>query len=339
MQKLLLVFALTFLAAANERYLESGFELFAALPIQSDLGEVAARALAVDPVRGVVVSDEAGHRLLVLGWGQSAWQVFAGGGGHGDRNGPPESARFSLPQGLTLDAAGFLYAADAGNHKIRKILNDGNVTAFAGSGERGAVNGAGSAARFNEPSAVLALPGGGFLVADTFNHKIRRVAADGTVSDYLGQNMGLSDGSGAQVNFAGPSALCLDTEGNLYVADTLNHAIRKVTPKGEVTTLAGQGVPGYRDGRNALFNYPLGVAWHPAGFLLVADARNHALRVVARDGSVRTALGGLGAGDRIGSGERAGLNEPVSVAVDGEGRILVLDGGNRRVALARFTAR
>lgn len=211
------------------------------------------------------------------------------------------------------------------------MIPEGNVSTLAGEGERGDKNGPVKTARFNEPGAVLVLPNGDLLIADTFNHKIRRVSGD-TVADYAGGDMAFLDGMLTQARFAGPSALCRDDLGNVYVADAFNHAIRKITPQGVVSTLAGKGMPGYKDGKDGLLNYPIGVAWHPAGFLLVADARNHALRVVAKDGSLRTAAGGP-------AQTLTDLKEPASVAVDKEGRIFVLDGQNRRVVLLRYGAR
>ena len=325
------------LAWGNEhRLLATGFEATAALPVQPALGETSLRALALDPVRGIIVSDEAQHRLLVLGWGASDWQVFIGGEGYGDRNGPASGARFSLPQGLAVDSSDNLYVADAGNHKIRKIIFDGNVSALAGDGERGHKNGPAASARFNEPGGLIAWGERGFLVADTFNNAIRRIDSNGQVSDYAGKEMGYIDGPIETARFAGPLALCFDPAGNLYVADTFNHAIRKIAPDGQVSTLVGKGIPGYQDGEAGLLSYPLDVAWHPGGFLLIVDAGNHALRVATPQGRLLTALGGERRGNRLGRGDYAAFDGPVSVAVDRAGRIFLLDGGNRRLVLVAF---
>ncbi|MGE4296350.1 MAG: hypothetical protein AB7E49_11675 [Campylobacterales bacterium] len=318
------------LAWGAERYFEPGFETVTEFAFQEALGEVVPRSIVLDPVRGAVVSDEAGHRLLSLAWGESQWRVLAGFEGYGDRNGIVATARFALPQGVAIDTAGDLYVADAGNQKIRKMIFDGNVSTVAGSGEKGHQNGPAASARFDGPSSLIGLLGGGIAVADTFNHKIRRIDASGEVSDFAGGEMAFIDGAREAARFAGPADLALDAAGNLYVADTFNHAVRKVSLDGWVQTLAGAGVAGYQDGKKGSFNYPLGLAWHPAGFLLVADSRNHALRVVAADGSVRTAIGAKK------PGEKSPLKEPTAVAVDSQGRIFLLDSGNRRLLLVRY---
>ncbi len=158
----------------------------------------------------------------------------------------------------------------------------------------GAVGVLAGEARFSEPFGLAVAPDGTVLVSDAGqSHRIRRIAADGAVTTLAGGGRGFTDGRGAEARFATPSAIALAPDGSLVVADTGNHAIRRVAPDGTVTTIAGDGTSGYVDGpaAQARFNAPVGVAVDASGRVIVADTYNDRIRVIDPDGQVRTLAG------------------------------------------------
>ena len=206
-----------------------------------------------------------------------------------------------------------------------------HVAALAGDGHVGWRDGAAAQARFADPYGLALDPHGTLYVSDGGdNNRIRALRPDGTVATLAGGAEGFQDGQGAAARFDTPSGLALDATGNLYVADTGNHAIRKVTPAGVVTTLAGTGTPGWRDGpaAQAQFDGPMGVAVDAAGRVIVADAYNDRIRAISPDGQVTTLAGGPSPGDADGPGAQARLDTPCAVLVDARGRIVVADTRN-----------
>src|SRR6195952_5062405 len=165
-----------------------------------------------------------------------------------------------------------------------------HVTPLAGDGRVGWRDGAAAQAQFADAYGLALAPHGTLYVSDAGDSdRIRAVSAGGVVTTLAGGAEGFQDGQGAAARFDTPSGLALDATGNLYVADTGNHAIRKVTPDGVVTTLAGTGAPGWRDGpgAQAQFDGPMGVAIDAAGRVIVADAYNDRIRAIAPDGQVQ----------------------------------------------------
>ena len=206
-----------------------------------------------------------------------------------------------------------------------------NVQALAGDGHVGWRDGAASQAQFADPYGLAYDPHGTLYVSDGGdNNRLRALRPDGTVVTLAGGVEGFQDGQGAAARFNTPSGLALDATGNVYVADTGNHAIRKVTPEGRVTTLAGTGLPGFRDGpgAQAQFDGPMGLAIDKAGRMIVADAYNDRIRAITPDGQVTTLAGGPSPGDADGPGAQARLDTPCAVLVDTQGRILVADTRN-----------
>ncbi|HEX5602268.1 MAG TPA: NHL repeat-containing protein, partial [Pyrinomonadaceae bacterium] len=197
----------------------------------------------------------------------------------------------SDPFGVAVAADGTIYVADAGeSNRIRKISPDGNVSTLAGGGE-GFADGSGAAASFNTPSALALGPGGNLYVADTGNNRIRKITPDGKVSTVAGNgSAGYVDGPAAQAQFNGPIGLAVSVRGDIYVADTYNDVIRMITNEGEVTTIAGGGMPGYADGERkaALFDTPSGIIVVEDSSLIVADTGNSRLRKVSVEGNVTT---------------------------------------------------
>jgi hypothetical protein len=193
-------------------------------------------------------------------------------------------------------------------------------------------------ARFRHPAGLAADSRGNLYVADTENHCIRRVAADGTVTTLAGNGApGFANGAGPQARFLRPAHLALGF-GQLYVADTGNHRIRRLSLDGVAATVAGDGVAGYADGPNAAarFHSPSGLAIDAFGHLSVADAGNHRIRRVTLDGMVTTVAGDGVEGDVDGPGPSARFRSPGRVALDHQGRIFVADIGNHRVRSIRL---
>ena len=189
---------------------------------------------------GVLFVADAGdnNRILYRGL-DGAFQVLAGGM-EGFADGQGSAARFNTPSGIALDAQGNLYVADTGNHAIRRITTQGQVTTLAGDGTPGFADGSGAQARFNGPMGVAVGADGRVYVADTWNDRIRVIAADGTVSTLAGGALpGWEDGQGALARFDTPTDLKFDSHGNLWVADLQNNALRTVSPAGMVSTRIG----------------------------------------------------------------------------------------------------
>ncbi|QDH70770.1 NHL repeat-containing protein [Marilutibacter alkalisoli] len=208
------------------------------------------------------------------------------------------------------------------------------VSLLAGDGVRGSDDGLATQARFADPWGVARADDGTVYVADAGdNNRIRRIRPDGNVDTLAGGGEGFADGSGAQAAFHTPSGLALDLAGNLYVADTGNHAIRKVTPAGVVTTLAGNGQPGFHDGAGAQaqFDGPMGVAVDASGRVHVADTYNDRIRVIEPDGRVWTLAGDGRPGHLDGPGMLARFDTPTDLAVSALGRVWVADTGNRAI--------
>lgn len=211
-----------------------------------------------------------------------------------------------------------------------------SVSTYAGDGAPGAVDhAAASQARFGDPFGVAVDEAGNLYVADGgAGNSVRQIAPDGSVSTLAGGREGYADGAGASASFHTPSGLAIDGAGNLYVADTGNNRIRKVTPAGVVSTLAGDGAAGFRDGPAAAaqFDGPIGVAVDARGQVYVADTYNDRVRVVTPDGEVRSLAGG----DRPGYADGAGaggarFDTPCGVAVTAGGDVFVADTGNDRL--------
>jgi streptogramin lyase len=190
---------------------------------------------------------------------------------------------------------------------------------------------AGAAARLSDPFGIAVGPDGTMFVADGGDTpRIARISADGTVQTLAGGLRGFADGAGAAARFDSPSAIAIGQDGAIYVADTGNHAIRRVSPDGAVTTLAGDGSAGLADGigARARFNGPIGVAVDPHGRVIVADTYNDRIRAIAPDGTVTTIAGGPRPGADDDGEMLARFDTPCGVAVDRAGNIYVADAGN-----------
>lgn len=208
------------------------------------------------------------------------------------------------------------------------------VSTLAGDGLPGAADGPGKGARFADPFGVARDRAGNLYLADGgANNSIRKIAPDGRSTTLAGSVEGYAEGSGTAAAFNTPSGVALDAEGNLYVADTGNNAIRKVTPQGLVSTLAGDGMAGYRDGKGAgaQFNGPLAVAVAADGAVYVADTYNDRIRRIAPDGSVTTVAGTGVPGLADGPAAAARFDTPAGLAFTASGELLIADMANNAI--------
>ncbi|MEO8379042.1 MAG: IPT/TIG domain-containing protein, partial [Acidobacteriota bacterium] len=239
----------------------------------------------------------------------------------------PAGPFVALPSGIT-------YVADRGHHQIRAVLPSGAVQLSAGTGKAGFVDGPAATAQFRDPRAVaLDRARNRLYIADSGNHVIRLLTLDGVVSTFAGSGRGEDrDGSGRDAGFKEPSGLTIDQDGNLYVADTGNDKIRRVTPAGVVTTVAGAGRTGLANGPalQALFKKPQGIAIGTDGVLYVADSGNHVLRRIA-DGLVTTFAGTGHPGSVDGPAVNAEFKDPAGLTLNDAGEILLADSGNHQV--------
>lgn len=287
--------------------------------------------LAVDSSGNAYVAD-ANNRIRKI-TSAGAVSTLAGSGVAGFADGAGSIARFANPSGVAVDGSGSVYVADTNNHKIRKITSAGVVSTFAGSGVAAFADGTGSLAKFANPNGVAVDANGNVYVADTNNHKIRKITSAGEVSTLAGGTSGFADGAGGMAKFSNPRGVAVDGSGNVFVADFGNHRIRKITSAGVVSTLAGSGVAGFADGAGstAKFSSPMGAAVDAGGTVYVADTGGNRVRKITEAGVVVT-IGGAGVvGSTEGAGVLALFSNPKGVAVDGGGNVIVSDTDNNKI--------
>lgn len=252
-------------------------------------------------------------------------------------DGPAEQILLFDPYDAAIGSGGEVYFTEYATGRIRVLETNGYVRTLAGGLTQGYVDGKGHRARFNRPMGIALLPDGSLVVADAFNHVIRRVTLNGEVTTLAGSGRpGWYDSWGTGASFNWPNGVGTDPDGNVYVADTSNHVIRKIATNGEVTTLAGEGEPGFQDGQGerARLYHPTGVFFDPRdGSLLIAEMSNHAIRKLTKEGYVSTLAGNGLPGHGDGHGRNAEFTAPYGVDLDPQGRIWIADwkGGMVRV--------
>jgi sugar lactone lactonase YvrE len=256
----------------------------------------------------------------------------------GSDDGTGSAARFNFPSGVTSDSSGNVYVGDSRNNTIRKVTSEGVVTTLAGlAGTAGSADGTGSAARFNNPIGVATDSSGNIYVADFGNSTIRKITSAGVVTTLAGLagSPGSADGTASAARFNAPQRVATDSVGNVYVADTGNQTIRKITAIGAVTTLAG--LPESRgsvdgSGSAARFNDPIGVATDSSGNVYVADYSSSTIRRITPAGVVMTLAGLAGSvGNEDGTGSAARFFSPVGLATDSSGNVYVADSRNSTI--------
>jgi sugar lactone lactonase YvrE len=235
---------------------------------------------AVDKQGNIYVSEEGTSRIRKV-TSAGLTSTFAGAT-PGYLDGVSTAAKFSTPSGIALDAEGTVYVADQFNNCIRKITPAGVVTTLAGSVTAGIADGTGAAAQFQRPVGVVVDEAGNVFVADLFNHRIRKITSDGVVTTIAGSTPGFADGTGTAAKFLYPAGLALDKEGNLFVADSENNRIRKITKAGVVTTFAGIGAQGTDNGlaSTAQFYLPREIDIDAEGNIYVVEIGNHRIRKI-----------------------------------------------------------
>ncbi len=250
------------------------------------------------------------------------------GGTEGYAEGAPTASAFNTPSGLAIDVAGNLYVADTGNNAIRKIKPDGTVSTLAGDGLAGDKDGKGAGAQFNGPVGVAVDAAGVVYVTDTYNDRIRRIAPDGTVTTIAGgKRAGLADGAGAQALFNTPTGIALGAAGELYIADTANSAIRKISKDGVVSTVAAAK----DDDRDSLLRSPIGIAVTKDGFLYLASSAHGRVAQITPKGEV-VALQDVDHPAQPGGADGSvRLYSPRGIAVYKDGSLFVTDGATFRL--------
>ena len=303
--------------------------------------------VAADNQGNIYVTDSGNNTIRKITPAGSVTTIAGLAGVKGSADGTGTNASFNLPTGIAVDTNGNLYVADEFNDTIRKITPTGPnwvVSTLAGQvGMAGLINAMGTNAQFATPAGIAVDGAGNVYVADVANDVIRQITPAGLVSTIAGQphHPGSADGTNNAAQFYMPFGITVDTTTNLYVTDSINQTIRKLTPVGTnwvVSTIAGQiQISGSADGTgtNAQFNGPAGIAVSGGSNLYVADDNNNTIRKMTLTGTnwaVSTFAGLAGVyGDADGATNNARFHSPIGVAVDGSGNVYVADANNNEV--------
>ncbi len=295
-------------------------------------------AIGADSAGNLVVADAAAHTIQKISPAGQVSLLAGSAGQAGSADGVGATARFNQPGALALLSDGSMVVTDTANHFVRSVTPAGGVSSLAGvAGSSGAADGSGTAARFSSPVGIARDSSGAWLVADAGNHTIRKVSPAGVVTTFAGSAgvSGTADGSGAAARFNEPTGIAVDGAGVVYVSDAGAHVVRKITPGGNVTTLAGQaGLAGAQDGAGAMarFNHPGGLAVGGAGEIYLADTGNSTVRKITPDGVVTTLAGMPGLGGLMdGNGAYVWFDQPEGLVLGTDGNLYVADTGNALV--------
>jgi sugar lactone lactonase YvrE len=294
-------------------------------------------AVAVDTAGNLYITDSGNNRVRKVSTSGTITTVAGNGtpGFSGD-GGPAADASLNNPSAVAVDSAGNLYIADAHNHRVRKVSVSGTITTIAGTGGFGYSGDGGSAtsAELYFPQGVAVDAAGNLFIADTNNDRVRKVSVSGTITTVAGNGSSGDGGPAIDASLSFPQGVVVDAAGNLYIADTSNHRVRKVSVSGTITTIAGVGSSGYSgDGGSAIdatVFFPRGVAVDAAGNLFIADTSNHRVRKVSVSGTITTVAGNGSSGDG-GPAIDASLSFPQGVVVDAAGNLYIADINNHRV--------
>ena len=300
-------------------------------------------SVAVDTAGNVYIADSANHRIrLISPDGHITTVAGAGEAGDDGDGGQARDARLRRPLGVAASADGTLFVADTYNHRIRMVTAAGVITTVAGTGMSGfsGDGGPGAAAMLAYPTGIAVADGGALYIADTGNHRVRKLEADGTITTVAGTGAAGFNGDGGPATLArlnSPRGVAVAADGTLFIVDRENRRIRMVDAHGTITTVAGAGGSGFSGDRGqatlATLRAPYGIAVDSRGNLYIADTLNHRVRKVTPGGSITTVAGsnrfGFG-GDGWPAGQAA-LHYPLGIAVDIAGNLYIADTFNHRV--------
>lgn len=310
------------------------------------------RGVAVDALGRIYIADQANHRIRRIDQ-SGVISTFAGNSscattcvaGFGGDSGPATAALLSSPSSVAIAGDGSVYIADSGNERVRRVDPGNTITTFAGNGSPGGFAGDGgpaAGAKLSMPTGVALDPAGRLMIADRANNRIRVVDTGTNITTLAGSGARGETGDGGfatSATVSAPAGMALDATGNLYIAEPSGNRVRRVSPSGVITTVAGTGDAGYRasdeGGRavNAWLDHPSDVVVDAAGNLFIADTDNSRIRKVDASGNITTYAGtGTAAydGDSAPAATKA-LNHPAGVALDGAGGLFIADTDNHRI--------
>ncbi|HMF36072.1 MAG TPA: Ig-like domain repeat protein, partial [Isosphaeraceae bacterium] len=283
--------------------------------------------VATDASGNLYIADTDNNRIRKIS-PDGIISTVAGNGmpGYNDDGIKATDAKLNAPTGVAVDAQGNLFIADTGNNRIRKISPDGIISTVAGNGisgynePKGVSDGIKATdAMLNAPMGVAVDAQGNLFIADTGNDRIREVRTDGKIITIAGDAGFSGDGGPAsQAELNHPEGVAVDASGNLYIADTGNNRIRKISPDGTIVTIAGNGTP-------AILNAPTGIAVGASGNLYIADTGNNRIRVVDPSGSITTLVSANGL-------------QPAGIAVNPVGGLFISSTGDNQIFLTTETA-
>ncbi len=299
-----------------------------------------AEEMRLAPGGDVYVADYGNHRIRKIG--RNGIITTVAGGGAGTDGGPALGARLSFPHGIGFTKDGGLLIAEEGGQRIRRVAPDGTISTLAGTGVGGysGDGGAATLARINTPRSVLQAPDGSIYFTEKTSHVVRRIMPDGTIATAAGTGVagyGGDGGAAARARLSQPDGLALGPDGSVYVADQANNRVRRISPAGVITTVAGSGTLGYSgDGGAAVLarlNRPQGLEVTADGTLYIADSNNNRIRVVSPEGVITTVAGNGTAGYSVegGAATDTRLNRPRGVMRGADGALYVADFGNSRI--------
>jgi hypothetical protein len=302
--------------------------------------------IAKDSFGNIYIADTGSHIIRKITKSTGIVSTFAGTAGtSGTTNGTGTAAKFNSPTFITIDSSDNLYVTDSANHGIRKITKDGVVTTLAGTlGSSGTTNGTGTAAKFNSPFGIIVdSTSTNLYVSEFLNHTIRKIViTSGVVTTLAGvvAVSGKDDGDGTTKipHFNAPTGLVFDANGNLLVADYNNHAIRKVTMAGAVSTVAGKlGTSGSTDdiADAARFFHPTGIAKDSNGDFYIVDTQNNTIRKMTASHFNVSTVAGTAAENGIldGNGGVATFFTPMGIVIDSLNQIYITDTSNNTIRL------